>query len=155
MRVIQGAAVPAIEFFVLCTSNCSYIPLPANLLTIQLWYTCTSASMGGAVLLFISNTNLRFFSVVCINQSCCFSFSLHVEAGRRGVPLFASTRVIVYRSVSLQLGRAAPLIIKHAVLFLATANYNHNRFLHCWQFTNPLWGIHQCTSSHRFYSMRS
>ena len=32
---------------------------------------------GGAVPLFISNTNLRFFSVVCINQSCCFSFSLH------------------------------------------------------------------------------
>ena len=48
-----------------------------------------------------------------------------------GVPLFATTRVIVYRSVSLQLGRAAPLIIQHAVLFLATANYNQHRFLHC------------------------
>ena len=151
MRVIQGAAVPAIEFFVLCTSNYSYIPLTANLLTIQLWYT--SASMGGLF-------RCLFQRPICVSSPLFASTRVAVSRSASmggGVPLFATTRVIVYRSVSLQLGRAAPLIIQHAVLFLATANYNQHRFLHCWQFTNPLWGIHQCTmsSSHRFYSMRS
>ena len=68
---------------------------------------------GGCSVVYFKRQSV--FLLRCLHQPELLFF---VQPQWGGVPLFASTRVIVYRSVSLQLGRAAPLIIQHAVLRL-------------------------------------
>ena len=137
-----------IEFFVPCTSNCSYVE-PAIDACKHYHSTAACVLYRGLLCLPLSSlcyvhriAHIYHFLLICSPSSsdihvlqppwgglfcCLFQTPICVSS-----PLFASTRVAVfrsasmwgcyivrinqrycYRSVSLQLGRAAPLIIQH------------------------------------------